>query len=135
MESIGLEFIFYRCEFLVGINDFFRKSGFVFFYFRSDGFVTERQYLSGENRCVEGCVDSYRSDGDSGRHLHDGEQGIAFLANSSTSAGVRCADKANISNGISHSSSSLAAFSMIGRSDVLPIIILTIGFIININCL
>ena len=50
-------------------------------------------------------------------------------------AGVRCADKANISNGISHSSSSLAAFSMIGRSDVLPIIILTIGFIININCL
>ena len=59
----------------------------------------------------------------------------AFLANSSTSAGVRCADKANISNGISHSSSSLAAFSIIGRSDVLPIIILTIGFIININCL
>jgi hypothetical protein len=42
---------------------------------------------------------------------------------------VRCAERAFISNGISISSKNLAAFSITGRSDVLPIMILTIGFI------
>ena len=53
----------------------------------------------------------------------------AFLENSSTSTGVRCAERAFISNGISRSSSSLADYSMIGKSEVLPMMILTIGFI------
>lgn len=52
----------------------------------------------------------------------------ASLAKASTSAGVRWADKAFISKGISISSKNLAAFSITGRSDVLPMIILTTGF-------
>jgi hypothetical protein len=58
----------------------------------------------------------------------------AFFPNAAASSGVRCADKALISNGISNSSSNFAAFSMMGRSDVLPIIILTLGFI-GLMCL
>ena len=47
----------------------------------------------------------------------------------STNSGVRCALKAFISNGISISSKNVSAFSKTGRSDVLPIITLTKGFI------
>ena len=54
----------------------------------------------------------------------------AFLANSSTASGVRCAERAFISKGTCISSSNLAAFSITGRSEVLPMIILTIGFIL-----
>ena len=48
---------------------------------------------------------------------------------SSTSFGVRCAERACISNGTLNSLSTLAAFSIIGRSLVLPIIMLTLAFI------
>ena len=43
--------------------------------------------------------------------------------------GVLCADKALISNGIQNSSRIFAACSMMGRSEVLPMMILTFGFI------
>ena len=59
---------------------------------------------------------------------------LALLAKSVTSCGVRCAERALISNGISNSSSSLAAFSSTGMSDVLPIMMLTIGFIYVLVC-
>lgn len=54
----------------------------------------------------------------------------AFFANSSTASGVRCAERAFISKGTCISSSNLAAFSITGRSEVLPMIMLTIGFIV-----
>ena len=54
---------------------------------------------------------------------------LALRANSSTSPGVRWAERAFISNGISISSKNFAAFSSMGRSLVLPMIMLTIGFI------
>ncbi|MPN39870.1 hypothetical protein SDC9_187404 [bioreactor metagenome] len=53
----------------------------------------------------------------------------ALLANCSTASGVRCADSAFISNGTSISSKNRAAFSITGKSDVLPIIILITGLI------
>ena len=53
---------------------------------------------------------------------------FAPLAKRSTSSGVRWADKAFISNGISISFRNWAAFSITGRSEVLPIMILTNGF-------
>ena len=51
----------------------------------------------------------------------------ASLAKVSTSRGVRCAERALISKGISISSRKRAAFSITGRSDVLPMMMLTIG--------
>ena len=57
---------------------------------------------------------------------------LAESANFVTSSGVRWADNAFISNGISNSSSSFAAFSTTGRSDVLPMIMLTTG-VISLN--
>ena len=53
----------------------------------------------------------------------------AFLANSSTASGVRWAERAFYSNGTWRSLSNCAAFSMTGRSEVLPMIMLTIGVI------
>ena len=53
----------------------------------------------------------------------------APLAKASTASGVRWAERAFNSNGISFSSSHLHAFSITGRSLVLPMIILTSGFI------
>ena len=52
----------------------------------------------------------------------------ASLANFSTSAGVRWAERAFISNGTCMSLRKAAAFSITGRSEVLPMIMLTIGF-------
>lgn len=52
----------------------------------------------------------------------------AFLAKDSTSAGVRWAERALISKGMQKSLRTFAAFSMTGRSEVLPMIILTFGF-------
>ena len=54
---------------------------------------------------------------------------LAPRAKSSTSAGVRCAERAFISKGICISSRNLAAFSITGRSLVLPMMMLTIGVI------
>jgi hypothetical protein len=54
---------------------------------------------------------------------------LAEPAYSLTSSGVRCAESAFISKGTANSSSNLAAGSMTARSEVLPIIILTFGFI------
>ena len=54
---------------------------------------------------------------------------LAPLAKASTASGVRWADRALTSNGTCSSSSSLQAFSITGRSLVLPMIMLTIGFI------
>ena len=56
-------------------------------------------------------------------------------ANASTASGVRCADSALTSKGICISSSSLHAFSITGKSLVLPMMMLTIGFIIVFVCL
>jgi hypothetical protein len=56
----------------------------------------------------------------------------AVLANSSTLSGVRCADNACISKGTLSSFNTLAAPSITGRSEVLPIIILTFGFICSL---
>ena len=57
---------------------------------------------------------------------------FAFLANSSTASGVRCADRALTSKGICWSLSHFMAFSITGRSLVEPIIILTFGVIVYI---
>ena len=54
----------------------------------------------------------------------------ALVANSSTSFGVRWADKALISKGISIWSKNFAALSITGKSEVDPIIILTLAFIL-----
>ena len=54
----------------------------------------------------------------------------AVLAYSATSSGVRCADRAFTSKGISLLSKNLKAASITGRSDVLPIIMLTRAFIV-----
>ena len=56
---------------------------------------------------------------------------LAPLANASTAWGVRWADRALTSKGIWLSSSHLQAFSITGRSLVLPMIILTNGFIFD----
>src|SRR3712207_8804572 len=54
---------------------------------------------------------------------------LAPLANASTASGVRWAERAFTSKGISLSSNHLHAFSITGKSLVLPMIILTKGFI------
>ena len=54
---------------------------------------------------------------------------LAPLAKVSTASGVRWAESAFTSKGISLSSSHLQAFSMMGKSLVEPMIILTNGFI------
>ena len=55
----------------------------------------------------------------------------ALRAKSLTSAGVRWAERALTSKGISISSKNWQAFSMTGRSEVLPMIMLTIGVILG----
>jgi DNA polymerase-3 subunit delta len=57
------------------------------------------------------------------------QKALGERANDSTSSGVRCADKALISKGILNSLRSLAAASITGRSEELPIMILTFGLI------
>ena len=54
---------------------------------------------------------------------------FALLAKDATSAGVRWAERAFISKGTSMSSRNLAAFSITGKSLVLPMMMLTIGVI------
>ena len=54
---------------------------------------------------------------------------LAWVANCSTASGVRCAERALTSKGICKASSCLQAFSITGRSDVLPMIMLTNGVI------
>ena len=54
---------------------------------------------------------------------------LAPFANCSTASGVRCADSAFTSKGICISFKNLQAFSITGRSLVLPMIILTCGVI------
>ena len=54
---------------------------------------------------------------------------LAPLANDSTASGVRCAERAFTSKGIWLSFNHLHAFSITGRSLVLPMIMLTNGFI------
>ena len=54
----------------------------------------------------------------------------ADFANFSTSSGVLCAERALISNGTCSSFRIFAASSITGRSEVLPIIILTSAFIL-----
>ena len=56
---------------------------------------------------------------------------LAPRANVSTASGVRCAERAFTSKGICISSRNLHAFSITGRSLVLPMIMLTIGFILS----
>ena len=55
----------------------------------------------------------------------------AFLEKSIDCCGVLCAERAFISKGISNSSNILAACSIIGKSEVLPIIMLTFAFIVK----
>ena len=56
---------------------------------------------------------------------------LAFLAKLSTAAGVRCAERAFTSKGICMSFKNLHAFSITGRSDVLPIMMLINGDIMK----
>ena len=119
-------FVLQLSQLFVGFDYLGFESRFVVDEFLHECAVGQGEDLHGEDGGVLSAVDGH------GAMMTRMPRAAALRAKSETSAGVRWAERALTSKGISISSKNLQAFSMTGRSEVEPMMMLTCGFILRL---